>query len=56
MLFAVTLVRVVVEATYRFAQDAVELDPMMRERTSIPSDAVPFKSSPRIMINSEYAT
>ena len=47
MLFAVTLVRDVAGATHRDAQEAVELDRLMRERTSSPSEAFSFKSSPR---------
>ena len=45
MLFAVILVRDVAGATHRNAQEAVELDRLMRERTSSPSDAISFKSS-----------
>ena len=47
VLFAV-LVRDVAGATHRNAQETLELDWLMRVRTSSLSDAFPFKSSPRI--------
>ena len=37
------------EATHRNVQEAVELDRMMRERISSPSDEFSFKSSPSIV-------
>ena len=49
VLFAVTLVRDVAGATHRNAQEGVELDRLMRERTSSPSEAFSFKSSPSIV-------
>ena len=47
VLFAVILVRDVAGATHGNAQEAPELDWMMRVRTSSLSDAFTFKSSPR---------
>ena len=47
VLFVVILVRDVAGATHRNAQEALELDWLMRVRTSSLSDASTFKSSPR---------